>query len=490
MTGVYPGIREWIIAHEVAMQEFDLSFAFLQTGYREGLFTPVDIVRECYRRIYARGEDYVWTELVPEREAIKAAEALLLREDANTLALYGIPFSVKDNVDVQDMPTTCGCSGLDRKPTQSATSVQKAIEAGAILIGKNTLDQFATGLNGTRTMGGHCLNVLEERYIPGGSSSGSAVAVAAGLVSFSLGTDTGGSGRVPAAMNNIVGVKPTLGLVSSAGLVYNNRFFDCVPVFALNVEDSYAVLECIRGHDKADVFSLPNADAIPLNMTLPMNFTFAIPAKEQLNFFGDQLAALAFDKAVEDLRRMGGTAIPIDFGLFIEAGKLPFDSGLLAERALSYGDVVQSHPETVHPAVATMIRKGQSYSGTETVRAIYKMMALRAAARELLKEVDFLVTPTVGRAYTCQELYADPIGLNHNIGFYTYPVSPLDLCALAIPASVRPDGVPFGISLVSTAGRDGVLFEAGRRFQQQVRLKPGAKGRLRQFDAAASGVAA
>lgn len=472
------------------MQELELSLAFLKAGYRDGTFSPIDVVRTCFQRIRERGDDHVWTELVAEEAVVRAAEDLMRRPGAGELPLYGIPFSVKDNVDVGGMRTTCGCAGLDRLPARSAMSVQRALAAGALLIGKNTLDQFATGLNGTRTIGGHCRNVMDERYVPGGSSSGSGVAVAAGLVAFSLGTDTGGSGRVPAAMNNVVGVKPTLGLVSSSGLVYNNRFFDCVPVFASSVEDGYAVLEVIRGMDPEDAFSLSDADDIALSAELPARFRFALPRRDQLRFFGDVLAEAAFAQAVDDIRAIGGVSVEIDFDLFIEAGKLPFDSGLLAERSLSYGEIVQSRPDTVHPAVAAMIRKGQTYSGIETMRAIYRMMAMRAEARRLLREVAFLVTPTVGRAYTCDELYRDPIALNNNIGFYTYPISPLDLCALALPASIRRDGLPFGVSLVSTARRDGVLHAAGKRFQAHVGLQPGAKARRRQSATVAPGIAA
>jgi allophanate hydrolase len=455
------------------MTRIDFGISALQSGYKERLFRPADIVREAFRRIRERGTDYVWTELVDEQTAIEQAERMSATSFGEGLPLFGIPFSVKDNVDVAGMRTTCGCDGFDRLPDASATSVAKAIKAGAILIGKNTLDQFATGLNGTRTMGGHCRNAFDDRYIPGGSSSGSGVAVASGLVSFSLGSDTGGSGRVPAAMNNVVGVKPTLGLVSGAGMVYNNRFFDCVPVFARTVEDGYAVLEAIRGFDIADDFSRPDSDSIPLKLELPDKFIFAMPNAEHMEFFGDSQAQAAFARAIDAMWRAGGRSIELDFSIFIEASRLPFDSGLLAERAVSYGDVVQSRPETVHPAVAAMIRKGLAYSGTDTIRAIYKMNELRNRAKQMFQNFDVLLTPTVGRAYTCDEVKADPIAINNNIGYYTYPVSPLDLCALALPASIRDDGIPFGISLVASAGKDGTLRALGERFQKQVRLRPG-----------------
>ncbi|HLU35080.1 MAG TPA: allophanate hydrolase [Thermomicrobiales bacterium] len=450
----------------------------LLDGYARKLFTPEDIVREVYRRIDALGENYAWSELVDREDAMAAARRLRERHEGGALPpLYGIPFSVKDNIDVAGMRTTCGCEGFDRLPEVSATSVQKARDAGAILIGKNTLDQFATGLNGTRTMGGHCRNVFDPRYVSGGSSSGSGVAVASGVVSFALGTDTGGSGRIPAAMNNIVGVKPTLGLVSGTGLIYNNRYFDCVPVFARSVEDGYRVLEIIRGYDETDPFSREDADAIPLAPRPLDTFTFGIPADEHLRFFGDELAREAWHRAVEAMEAIGGTPVKIDFSIFVEAGRLPFDSGLLAERAVSYGDLVGRRPETVHPAVAAMIRKALTYTGTQTFEAVYRMMEMRREVKKLFRGIDVLVTPTVGRAYTCEELQADPIGANNNIGYYTYPISPLDLCALAVPASIRPDGLPFGVSLVGLAGEDGKLRGLGGKLQELVGLAPGIEGR-------------
>lgn len=315
------------------------------------------------------------------------------------------------------------CEGFDRLPEVSATSVQKARDAGAILIGKNTLDQFATGLNGTRTMGGHCRNVFDPRYVSGGSSSGSGVAVASG------------------------------------------------------VEDGYRVLEIIRGYDETDSFSREDADAIPLVPRPLDTFTFGIPADEHLRFFGDELAREAWHQAVEAMEAIGGTPVKIDFSIFVEAGRLPFDSGLLAERAVSYGDLVGRRPETVHPAVAAMIRKALTYTGTQTFEAVYRMMELRREVKKLFRGIDVLVTPTVGRAYTCEELQADPIGANTNIGYYTYPISPLDLCALAVPASIRPDGLPFGVSLVGLAGEDGKLRGLGGKLQELVGLAPGIEGR-------------
>lgn len=457
----------------------DVSMASLRHAYAQGSLTPEDVVSECFRRVRAYADPHVWTELVDERQARARARELMSDPSARQLPLYGIPFSVKDNVDVAGMATTCGCRGFDRHPEQSAYAVAQALRAGAILIGKNTLDQFATGLNGTRSLDGYCRNAFDPRYVPGGSSSGSGVAVSASLVSFSLGSDTGGSGRVPAAMNNVVGVKPTLGLVSMQGMVKNNRYFDCMPVFSRTVEDGYAVLSVIRGYDPDDSFSRTDADDIALTPDAPGQFVFGVPRESQLAFFGDELARRAYEEAIERLAGIGGVPREIDYSLFQEAARLPFDSGLLAERAYSYGQVLRERADTVHPAVAAMLEKGLAYSGREVVEAVYALYNLRRAARRLFVEagLDVIATPTVGRAYRCEELEQDPIALNHSIGYYTYAVNPLDLSALAVPSAIRSDGLPFGISLLAPAGADGLLHGLGMRFQAATGLPAGTLAR-------------
>ena len=460
-------------------ENIDFGIESLRCAYSSGALTPVDVISEAYRRIRNYSNPHVWIELVDEAQALSAAKALMERRSVDDSPLYGIPFSVKDNIDVAGIKTTCGCDGFDSLPEVSAFGVSKALEAGAIFIGKNNLDQFATGLNGTRSLHGYCRNSFDERYVPGGSSSGSGVAVAAGLVSFALGSDTGGSGRVPAAMNNVVGIKPSIGLVSSRGMVYNNRFFDCIPVFARNVHDGYAVLDVIRGYDAQDPYSRRDADAIALTAGIGGTFNFAIPQADQLQFFGDDHARAAFEQATGNLEAIGGVRHDIDFSLLQEAGRLPFDSGLLAERTISYGRILNERPETIHPAVVAMLSKGAACSGAEVLEAVFRTFSLRRAAAIQLAPFDIVVTPTVGRAYTCEELESNPIDLNNNLGYYTYGVSPLDLCALAVPSCIRPDGIPFGISMLARAGCDGVLCELGTRYQRYVALPPGVEGKKR-----------
>ena len=463
------------MTEDLGLAKLSLRATTLSAAYRGGEVDPVDVVDEVLRRIAARGADRVWVQTADPGHLREQARALRERRaDIDSLPLYGLPFGVKDNVDVADMPTTCGCAGFDRYPETSATAVQRALDAGALFVGKQTLDQFATGLNGTRTIGGHCLNVFDPDVIPGGSSSGSGVAVAAGLVSFSLGSDTGGSGRVPAAMNNIVGLRPTVGLVSSRGLVYNNRQFDCIPVFAHGVEDAYLVLEAIAAFDRLDSVSRSDADQIALDAPPVAAFRFAIP--DRLEWFGDTQSPACFAQALQRLQSLGGELCEIDFSPFLEAGALIFESAFVAERAASYGEVLDRLPHALVPGVAGILRRARDYSAVDAFKAQHRLLELRYRFARQLAGIDVLVTPTVARPFRVDEMLASPIERNAEVGYYTYGVGPLDLCALALPAAPRRDGLPIGVSLVGRAGSDGWLRSLGRQFEAATALPPGAPG--------------
>ena len=452
-----------------------MQFNRLRQDYRTRKLSPVQVIEQVYQRIDARGQDYVWTNLADRANVRSQALTLASRiNELDALPLFGLPFGVKDNVHVAGVPTTCGCPGYTSMPVQTAEAVRRVIAAGAIFIGKQSLDQFATGLNGTRTLGGHCLNTYDPEIIPGGSSSGSGVAVAAGLVSFSLGSDTGGSGRVPAALNNIVGLRPTMGLVSSRGMVYNNRMFDCMPVFALTIEDAFTVLEVIAGRDMNDPLSRENADTIPLQASFPQNFKFAIP--EHLEFFGDQQSAACFETAVAGLKSIGGLASTFDFEPFREAGALIFDSALVAERAASYGEVLDNCPQDLVPAVAAILARGRGYSAVDAFQAQYRLSELRREVATMLDGIDVVVTPTIPRTFRVSEMLAEPILRNAEVGYYTYGVGPLDLCAVSVPSRLRDDGLPFGISLVGRAGAEAALRALGSRFEIWTGQQPGARG--------------
>ncbi|WP_341674767.1 allophanate hydrolase [Niveibacterium sp. SC-1] len=448
-----------------------LDFASLQRAYAQGL-SPAQLIREVYGRIAARGEDHVWLHLLPEHRVLEKARALEVRRAAGeSLPLYGLPYGVKDNIDVAGLPTTAGCDAFTYVAERSAAVVARLEAAGALLLGKQNLDQFATGLVGIRTVGGHCRNALDARYIPGGSSSGSAVAVAAGLTSFSIGSDTGGSGRVPAALNNIVGLKPAPGRVSSRGFVYCNRSFDVPPVFALTVPDAHAVLEVIAGFDGEDAYSDADAPIGDLSLDLAQAaapFRFAVPRAEQLEFFGDEAARAQFDAALAHLHALGGESVAIDFSPFLEAGRLVFNSALVAERWVSYGVVAESHADRVHPAVLQALRAAGRYSAADAHRAQYRLRELRRETRDLLAGVDVLVTPTAGTIYRVDEVEAEPITRNANMGYYTYFANPLGLATISVPAGLRPDGLAFGLSISAPDYAERRVGELAARFHARI----------------------
>lgn len=459
------------------MTVHDFSLTALSQQYREKTLSPVDMVTELYATIRRCSDTAIWTTLLDEATCLAAAQALQNQPGATGLPLYGIPFSVKDNVDVAGINTGCSCIGYERMPTTTATTVQKALDAGAILIGKNSLDQFATGLSGTRVMQPHCLNPFDPDVIPGGSSSGSGVAVARGLVSFSIGTDTGGSGRIPAAMNNVVGIKPTLGTLSDQGVVHNSRFLDTLSVFSQTVTEGQWIYRALL--DPAATVNRLNASETEQtnSPTDPTRFVFGTPDSRQLEFYGDTDAEKAFDDAVETLQAMGGEHRPIDFTPFADAGTLPFDSGLLAERHFNFGEIAQTCPDAVHPALLSTLEKAAGYSRDDLIRAIYQMKDVRAEAHRHLEGLDCLVVPTVAKSFTCNELRESPVTNNHKVGHYTYFVNPMNLCAVAVPATIKPDGVPFGITLVGRPGNDTAIQELATRFQTRVGLPPGTDAR-------------
>ena len=377
-----------------------------------------------------------------------------------------MPFAVKDNIHVAGMVTTSNCPGLFIMPEETARSVQLLEKAGAVLIGKNTMDQFATGLNGTRSPEPLCRNAINPRYIPGGSSSGSAVAVARDIIAFSLGSDTGGSGRVPAACNGIVGLKPTIGLVSSRGLLYNNRFLDCVPIFARSTADAYEVLELIAGYDAQDPFSRPEAARIDLTTKPPALKALATPRKSQLRFFGDAHSARTFEANLDRLAASGYSLTEIDFDPFEEeAGRLVFRSALVAERLRDYGDVIASRRDAIHPAVWAAIEPGLAYSARDAFQALYEMKRLQRVVSNNLAGFAALVVPTIPTIFTIEELLAEPLTRNSIMGTYTYFVNPLDLCAVSLPGVTRPDGLPSALCLAGRAGEDGTLRAIAGSFE-------------------------
>jgi allophanate hydrolase len=426
--------------------------------------TPVQAVEHAYDLIEAGPLHPVWISLVPRSVALEQANGLEQNPASQKLPLYGRVFAVKDNMDVAGMPTTAGCPGYAYTPNRSATVVTKLQEAGAILVGKTNMDQFATGLVGTRSPYGACASVYDPMYISGGSSSGSAVAVAKGLVDFALGTDTAGSGRVPASFNNLIGVKPTRGLISAAGIVPACQSLDCVSIFARTADDGRAVWLAARGLDALDPYSRapqPGEGAAPW---LGGPFRFGIPSNAQLEFFGDSEAASLFDAAIRRAELMGGTKVEIDFSPFRAVAELLYSGPWVAERYAAIQDFIESNADEMDPVVRGIISGAKRYSATNVFNAEYKLRALRCIAEQEWRKMDVLLLPTAGTTYRHEAIAADPIQLNTNLGYYTNFVNLLDLAAVAIPAGFRPNGLPFGVSLIGPAFTDEALFELAAVF--------------------------
>jgi allophanate hydrolase len=410
-------------------------------------------IRETYRRIEAYGNRNVWIHLIPEEETLRRAAAL--ERGSNDLPLYGQTFAIKDNIDLAGVPTTAGCPDFAYTPARSAYVVDRLMAAGAIPIGKTNMDQFATGLVGTRSPYGACSNVCDERYISGGSSSGSAVAVAAGLVDFALGTDTAGSGRVPASFNNIVGLKPTRGALSASGVVPACRSLDCVSIFASTAKAARAVFEAARAFDASDSFSRRPAQA---KAWPSRGFRFGVPAQEWLKFFGDQSAPQLYQAAILRFQQQGGVKVEFDAKPFVEAAALLYGGPWVAERLTAIRDFAKSHPDSLHPVVGPIILNAGSQTAVDVFEASYRLATLARAAEAEWARMDFMLLPTAGAAYTHEDIAADPVGRNTELGYYTNFVNLLDLAAVSVPAGFRSNGIPFGVTLIAPAWSDDALL--------------------------------
>ena len=445
--------------------------AAIVEAHRSGASGPEATVARTYARIRAHGDPAIFITLRDEADALAEAAALAAKGDTG-LPLYGVPVAVKDNIDVAGLPTTAACPAFAYDPGKDATCVAKLRRAGAIVIGKTNLDQFATGLVGVRSPYGTPRNLFDPSLIPGGSSSGSAIAVGAGLVPLALGTDTAGSGRVPAGLSNIVGLKPSLGLVSTAGLVPACRTLDCVSVFALTVDDAFAALAAMAGPDPADPYSRPRPLGAP--QAVPAGLRIGVPMPGQRLFFGDKASAAAYEAALADLAGLGAAIVEIDIEPFYETARLLYDGPWVAERYISVRSLIASAPEAMHSVTRQIILGGAHPSAVDAFKAFYQLEELRCVRDHTFGEIDVLALPTVPTVYTVAQVLADPIGLNSRLGTYTNFVNLLDLCALAVPASMQ--ATPFGITLLAQAGKDATLASLGRVFHAGTGLPLGATG--------------
>ncbi|MFO1415626.1 MAG: allophanate hydrolase [Burkholderiales bacterium] len=447
----------------------------LHAAYERGTWRPSEVVEHWLARPATDRDRPVWISVLPAaalRERAQALDRLLEHDPGAALRqpLFGALAAIKDNIDVEGTPTTAGCPAFAYEPAQSAAAVAALEAAGAIVVGKTNLDQFATGLVGTRSPYGAVPNAFDPDFVSGGSSSGSAVAVARGLVHFALGTDTAGSGRVPAGLNNIVGWKPTRGLVPIDGVVPACRSLDCVSIFALTVADAARVFAALTaaGPDRA-------LRAVALDRpAIRERFTFAVPQRDQLEFYGDGAAAAAFGAAVSRVVELGGVPREIDYAPWRAVAATLYEGPRVAERHAAIRAFFDAEPDAVDPTVRGIVAGARRYSATDVFVADAGLAQMKAALTSLWDSVDVLVVPTAPTAYRIADVEAEPIELNRRLGTYTNFVNLLDLAAIAVPASMRSDGLPFGITLIGPAGSDLMLAALAQRFHAHTGLTLGA----------------
>ena len=440
-----------------------LTIPALHTAYRDGRLTPTALVEALLERATQYPDHAIWI-TPPDAERLRARAKALEAAGMDDLPLFGVPFAIKDNIDLAGVPTTCACPEYAYTPAESATVVARLEAAGAIAVGKTNLDQFATGLNGTRSPYGACRNAFDPDYISGGSSSGSAVAVALGLASFSLGTDTAGSGRVPAAFNNLIGLKPTCGLLSTTGVVPACRSLDVVSIFALSAPDAQRILAVAAVEDPADPYSRA-AEPYGFDFGRAASFRFGVPMDKDLEFFGDAESERIFREGVARLESLGGVALPIDFAPFIDTAKLLYGGPWVAERYQAIRAFIDAQPEALFPVTRDITLGGAKPLAADAFAAQYKLRALQRICAPVWNAVDCIVTPTAGTIYTRAQMLADPIQLNTNLGLYTNFMNLLDYAAIAVPGGFRADGLPLGVTLFAPAHQDVPLLHLAERWQ-------------------------
>ncbi|MEM7385402.1 MAG: allophanate hydrolase [Verrucomicrobiota bacterium] len=447
-------------------ESFDI--VSLQAGYQREQFSVEDVMGEVQARCDEAPET-IWIHRCSSSSIEKrVADLVAMKRSGATLPLYGIPFAIKDNIDLAGIPTSAGCPDFAYTPSVSSTVVDRLCRAGAIPIGKTNLDQFATGLVGVRSPFGVPGNAFDPAFIPGGSSSGSAVAVALSLVSFALGTDTAGSGRVPAALNNLVGYKPTRGLLSNAGVVPACRTLDCVSIFSFTAHDADIVRGVAAGQDSRDPFSRPPGTA----PGLPGRLRVAVPREEDLEFFGNRGAKQCFEEACDSMKALGAFLVPIDFGPFEEVARLLYEGPWIAERYAAIREFLESDPE-IHPVTAGIIGQGMKPSAADAFEAFYRLESLRQEVGHLWNLCHCLITPTVGTTYRISEVENDPIQLNSNLGHYTNFMNLLDMAAVAVPAGRMDHDQPFGVTLSAPGFSDLPLLELADDFHSASGLNLG-----------------
>ncbi|MBB3648971.1 allophanate hydrolase [Rhizobium sp. BK619] len=430
-----------------------LDLSSLRAAYQSGL-TPLDAIEEVIARRAASKDPAIFITPVPDEELRAAARALMARApEANSLPLWGVPFAVKDNIDAAGLPTTAACPAYTYRPEADSTVVARLKAAGAIIIGKTNLDQFATGLNGTRSPYGAPRSVFDAAYISGGSSSGSAVTVASGLAAFALGTDTAGSGRVPAAFNNLVGIKPTPGLLPNTGVVPACKSVDCITIFATTVGDGVAIRKVAEGFDAADPFS---RRAKPMNLPVS-GLRIGVLAGAEREFFGDKEVEALYDQAIERAKALGATIVPFDYAPFREAAALLYDGPWVAERLAAVQTFLATNAADFDPTVRGIIEGARGKTAVEAFNGRYRLEELRRKTEAEWEKADVLLLPTAPTTYTVSDMLANPVVLNGRLGRYTNFVNLLDCAAIAVPAGFGKDGLPGGVTVIAPAFTDDAL---------------------------------
>jgi allophanate hydrolase len=430
----------------------------LTHAYRTASASPSEVVDDTLGRIADRGDDGAWISVAERSELLLRAKQLEAHPDPTSLPLYGIPFGVKDSIDVAGVPTTLACPNYAYVPDGTAPVVQRLLDAGAIYVGKTNLDQFATGLNGTRTPYGLPRSVFGGGLISGGSSSGSALAVAGGEVPFAVATDTAGSGRVPPALNGIVGLKPSRGLISTVGLVPACRSLECISLMARSVPDIDRVLDVVAAPDDRDPYSRSRIREIPDLSSIRIG----LPDIGELEFFGDRPMRDAHLAARSRIGLQFNRVVTAPFGPFLAAGELLYQGPWVAERLTEFGDFLADHPDSVLPVIRTIMSGGSAYSAVDVFAAQHRLGELQAQVRRLWRDMDVLVLPAIGTTFTVEQVLADPIATNTMLGHYTHFGNLLDLCGAVVPAGLTLDGRPAALMVLGPAlSDDRVLAVAG-----------------------------
>jgi allophanate hydrolase len=453
------------------MSEMRFDIPSLHAAYASGA-SAADMVDTVFARIADADDPGIFIHLPKKAHVLAAAEALGAFDPSKPL--WGVPFAVKDNIDVAGMPTTAACAEYTYVPEKDATVVALLKAAGAIVIGKTNLDQFATGLVGVRTPYPIPRNAIDPALVPGGSSSGSAVATARGIVSFALGTDTAGSGRIPAGLNNLVGLKPSVGALSTTGVVPACRTLDCVSIFALTVDDASTVFGVAARHDAADPYSSAFAKAVA--GPRPPVLTVGVPVKADLKFFGDTQMQAGFEASLEMLKSLGCKLVEVPFGDFYATANLLYEGAWVAERYAAIEGFMKDNEAALHPVTRQIIGGARKLSAADAFRGLYALQAYKAKLASVIASADLFCVPTAPTHYTLAAVLADPVVTNSRLGTYTNFVNLLDMCGMAVPTGKRGDGLPMSITLLAPAGSDGVVAALARDAHAANGMALGATG--------------